>query len=73
MIPIDFIFDLHFVSNFGPGPVIDQYGGADHDVFFTFSSDRNAWCIDVAWLRSSGDIIPWKKHWVASPDAKAGS
>ena len=73
MIPIGWIYDLRFVSNFGPGPVTDQYGGADHDVFFTFSEDRNAWCIDVMWIRPTGDIIPWKKHWVASRHAKAGS
>lgn len=69
MIPIDWIFDLHLVGTFGPPPEpgepTDEYGTAVHDVYFTFSTDASTFAIDVAWFRASGDIIPWRKSWVA--------
>lgn len=63
MIPIDWIYTLHRVGSFGPASTEeDEYGGLDHDVFFTFSSDPDHFSIDVAWFRSTGDIIPWAKR-----------
>lgn len=70
MIPIDWIFDMHLVGSFGPpirrGEVEDEFGGPNHDAYFSFSTDRNAFAIDVAWFRASGDIIPWNKRWAGA-------
>lgn len=64
MIPIEWIYRLHRVGSFGPASLEeDEYGGLDHDVFFTFSPDPEHFTIDVAWFRATGDIIPWPKRW----------
>jgi hypothetical protein len=50
ILPIDFLFGLHFVL------------GISTDRYYTFSLDPELYSIDVAWFTDTGHILPFNQH-----------